>query len=894
MNKELKLIDLVKVETLQKIQDAFSNMTGIAALTTDSEGVPITEMSNASEFCIRHTRQSSLGCSRCGKCDKYGAEIALKEGKSITYFCHAGLVDFAAPIMVDGKMLGCFIGGQVLTALPDEEHVRAIAEELGIDPDEYVEASKNVNIVPKEIIDKAAEFLYVVANIISEITYGRYMAYRAGEEIEKAANMKSDFLANMSHEIRTPMNAVIGMAEMALRENLTDNAREYINEIKTSTRSLLTIINDILDFSKIESGKMDIVPVEYEPISIIKDVTNIIVTRLDDKDLELILDVDPQIPKKLYGDNDRIKQIILNITNNAIKFTREGQVIIRLGFSQLSDDEIMLECSVEDTGIGIKKEDLSKLFQSFYQLDSKRNRNIEGTGLGLAICKNLLTIMNGNISVESEYEKGSCFSFTLPQKILDKSASISIKTEESIVAAGLISNKYIKDNLEHSVIKLGARYIDVCDESDLESIKAKKVKYLFVEDSCFSEEVEWFAQTNPQIIITLITNFNFIVTQSYSNMRILKKPIYASNLAMIFNDEKISYDSNEQNADAFDFVAPEAEVLIVDDNAINLTVAEGLLEPLKMKVDTALSGKEAIDKISCHKYDMVFMDHMMPELDGVETTRIIRRFHPEYDSVPIVALTANAIQSSMEMFLNEGMNDFIAKPIEIRILVSKVKKWLPKEKILKNRMREEKEMEQKNQMPKIGDLDVKTALNLLGSEKLYWNVLRDYYRVIEQKVKTIKSYEEAEKCPAYTVEVHALKSASKQIGAHELAQIAAELEAAGNEGNIELIHKKTDEMLLKYKSYIEVLAPYFTISKQDDSGKQVITKEELEKLFEKLRDAMDDLDMDAMEKVLEEMKQYRYADRSKELFEQLQEAVDNIDIDRTEEVLKCWESYDKE
>lgn len=892
MNKELKLVDLVNVETLQKIQDAFSNMTGIAALTTDSEGVPITDGSNISDFCFEYTRKTPLGCSRCEKCDKYGAEIALKEGKSITYFCHAGLMDFAAPIMVDGKMIGSFIGGQVLTALPDEEQVRAIAEELGIDQEEYVQASKEVNIVPKETIDKAAEFLYVVANIISDIAYGRYMAYRAGEELERATNMKSDFLANMSHEIRTPMNAVIGMAEMALREDLSDNAREYINEIKTSAKSLLTIINDILDFSKIESGKMDIVPVEYELMSIINDVTNIVVTRLEDKDVELIVDVDPNIPRKLFGDNDRIKQIILNLTNNAIKFTRQGQVIIRFGYSKLSDNEIMLKCSVEDTGIGIKKEDLSKLFQSFQQLDSKRNRNIEGTGLGLAICKQLLTIMNGDISVESEYEKGSCFSFTLPQKVLDGEASISIKSEYPIMAAGFISNKYIKNHLEHSVLKLGAEYIDVHDEADLDSIKLKKVKYLFVEDSCFSEEVEWFVETNPQITIALVTDSNFIITHSFSNMRILKKPIYALNIAAIFNDESIRYGSNDQREDVFDFIAPEAKVLIVDDNAINLTVAQGLIEPLKMQVDTALSGKEAIDKITHNRYDIVFMDHMMPELDGVETTHIIRRLHPEYTSVPIIALTANAIHNTMEMFLKEGMNDFVAKPIEIHILVSKVKEWLPAEKIQKNLIWEEKAKQEKNKLPKIGDLDVKTALNLLGSEKLYWNVLRDYYRVIEQKVSTIKSYEKAENCPAYTIEVHALKSASKQIGAHDLSEKAAELEAAGNAGNIELIHKKTDEMLLQYRSYIDVLAPYFAISKQDDSDKQTITKEIRDILFEKLRCAMDDLDMDAMEGVLEEMKQYRYEEQAKELFEQLQEAVNNIDIDSLEELLKKWEDFD--
>lgn len=892
MEKELRLTDLVDVDILQRVQDAFSKMTGIAALTTDLNGVAVTKGSNFSDFCMNHTRKSAIGCTRCEQCDKYGAELALEQGKSITYFCHAGLVDFAAPIMANGKMIGCFIGGQVLTEAPDEDKVRKIADEIEVNQEDYLEAAGKVNIIPKENIDKAAEFLYTIAEILSEITYSRYLVFRAKEEVEKAANMKSDFLANMSHEIRTPMNAVIGMAEMALRENLPQNAREYIGEIKSSGKSLLTIINDILDFSKIESGKMNIVQVEYEPMSIVNDVTNIIMTRLEDKDVEFILDVDPDIPHKLYGDNERIKQIILNLTNNAVKFTRRGQVILHMGFERSEAENILLKVEVEDTGIGIKKEDMEKLFQSFQQLDSKRNRNIEGTGLGLAISKQLLSLMNGDIHVESEYEKGSVFSFELPQKVLDDTPSISVKAKKDIVVAGMIENEFVKKQLRASALRLGVQYKDIGNEDDIAGLYDKGVSHFFVESSLFSERVRCFMETNPQITAVLITNPGESVSHVMKNIRVVKKPVYTLNLAMIFNNENLHYDSRGQDVE-FDFVAPEANVLIVDDNAINLTVAEGLLEPLKMKVDTATSGKEAIEKISGQRYDMIFMDHMMPDMDGVETTHIIRQFHKEYDNVPIIALTANAVDGTMEMFLKEGMNDFVAKPIELKLLISRVKRWLPTEKIQKVNAQEQSiPREKTHELPEIGNLDVESAYQLLGSEKLFWSVLKDYYRVIEQKASLIKGMEESENWPAYTIEVHALKSASRQIGAKELAEKAAALEKAGNEKNASMIHEETDSMLGMYCAYLPVLQPFFEEERtvKADDEKEWITLEIRTDLFHQLREAMDDLDMDAMEETVLKLEKFRFTEEEEGLLPQLMEAVENIDVEKCEELLAKWET----
>ena len=232
---ELKLTDLVDVEVLQRIQDAFSNMTGMAGLTMDVNGVPVTKGTNFCTFCEKYNRGSEKGAPLCRQCSKHGAEEALREGKSTAYTCHSGLLDFAAPIVADGKLVGCFSGGQVLTEEIDKEACYAHAIELGLDPEEYYAAAKKVKILPRETIDKAATFVYSLAEILSNMAYSKYLAYKAKEEIQRSLNMKSDFLANMSHEIRTPMNGVIGMAEMALREELTPTARDYIQQIKTNT-----------------------------------------------------------------------------------------------------------------------------------------------------------------------------------------------------------------------------------------------------------------------------------------------------------------------------------------------------------------------------------------------------------------------------------------------------------------------------------------------------------------------------------------------------------------------------------------------------------------------------------------------------------------------------------
>lgn len=362
---QIRLTDLFDMETLQRMQDTFSSALGISTGISDENGVALTKHVSNCEFCSKYTKGSQEGLKRCQLCDKRGAELAMKNGGMKLYTCHAGLKDYAVSIIVEGKCIGSILGGQVLDKPLPEEKVRAYAEELGIPQEEYVEAARKIPIVSEEKLTSTVKFLHNIVDLLFQMAYERYKTLQMNSEIEREAHMKSDFLANMSHEIRTPMNAVIGMAEMALREELPPPARRYIKQIMASGKTLLTIINDILDFSKIESGKMDINLAEYDPFSIVKDISGVIMTRIGEKKLEFLVDVAPDIPRQLMGDSIRIRQIIINLANNAVKFTKTGYVYLAIGYERISEREIMLKVLVEDTGIGNKKGGYGKTISVF-------------------------------------------------------------------------------------------------------------------------------------------------------------------------------------------------------------------------------------------------------------------------------------------------------------------------------------------------------------------------------------------------------------------------------------------------------------------------------------------------------------------------------------------------
>lgn len=892
IDEELSLTNLISASTLQKMQDAFSMMTGIAALVTDANGNAVTKPSGFHDFCTKYVQETENGkrmCEQCYKDETEKAHLAHDKGSPCRYFCHAGLMAFSAPIMAGKRMAGCLIGGQVLTEPLTKEQILETARQTGAGEKGLADAAESIQVMEQAEIDKAAVALYDISNVLSEVASNKNQIYLNNLQLEKASHMKSDFLANMSHEIRTPMNAVIGMAEMALREDIPPAARSYIRQIKSSGQSLLTIINDILDFSKIESGKMDVNEVDYEPMSVINDVVNIIMTRIGNKKVELTLDINPDLPHELHGDNIRIKQVLVNLANNAVKFTSKGNVHLEMDFKYVKDNEIMLCVSISDTGNGIKKEDMKKLFKSFQQVDSKRNRNIEGTGLGLAICKQLVSLMGGEIQAESVYSKGSRFTFRLPQKVTNAQPSID-RIQEKTIAAGLVANVYIEKEMKKDLPRFGAAYYSLKSEEELYKLEEENIPYLFVEQPLFTDNVQYFLRNHPDITGIVLINFRSARSYNIPNVRVIKKPLYTLSMAGIFHGEDVYSGFSQIEADDFDFTAPEAEILVVDDNSVNLTVVQGLLNPLDMKIETALSGKEAVNMITNKKYDIIFMDHMMPEMDGVETTRVIRRMLGENGQVPIIALTANAVDGTRELFINEGMDDFVTKPIELRIIISKLKKWLPKEKIIREKKQKgsNSQADLKNDADiQITGLDIPSAMKLLGREELFWSVLKEYYRVIEKKYALIKEYEQNEQWKEYTVEVHALKSASRQVGANVLAEEAEQMEAAGNREDAELIHKVTPGMLERYIQYKDILKPYFTKKNTEQGGRQADIKK-LKEFFARMETALENLDTDDMEEVICDMEKYSYSKEHEGYFEKLKNAVEDIDTEQCEEILAAW------
>ena len=896
--EKVHLTDLFDVEILQQLQNTFSAALEISMGVFDENGIELTKHVSSCEFCHKYTRGSKEGAKRCSSCDKQGAQLAKEQLKANLYTCHAGLKNFSVPIIVEGQYLGCIFGGQVLHEPLPEEKLMEYAEELDISPKEYAEAAKKIVIISEHKLRSTADFLSNMSSLLFQMAYKRYETLQANSAIEREAHMKSDFLANMSHEIRTPMNAVIGMAEMAMREDLPPLARQYIKQIIASGNTLLTIINDILDFSKIETGKMDINLAEYEPFSIVKDITSVIMTRIGDKKLEFLVDVAPDIPRQLMGDSIRIRQIIINLANNAVKFTREGYVHLSVGFEKKSDRQIILKVFVEDTGIGIKKEDMGKLFQSFHQLDSKRNRNVEGTGLGLAISKQLISLMNGTIHVKSEYDKGSCFSFEIPQLVIDNQPSIEVNEETEKVAGLFCANSYMLEHMKKMFGQLNVKCIVVEKREDLKLLDEGNAGFLFAEwdGSSFISLINDYMSLHPSMTGVYITGFGEKVKPYQENIIVISKPLSIMALSKILSHEDL-YEENDDTEDNYEFIAPDAEILVVDDNEPNLMVAEGLLAPLQMKIDKATGGKQALDMIENKHYDLVFMDHMMPEMDGIETTQMIRRYHEEYDDVPIIALTANVMEEMQSIFLVNGMNDFVAKPIELKVIIAKLKQWLPAQKIqkIKGKKKQNKEKQKKlsllTEKIVIPKLDVKAALKLAGSEKLFWQILKEYAKSIPKKTKLLQQHFDTKNWKNYTIEAHALKSFSKQIGAMELSELAAEMEWAGNNNDIDFIKVNHEKMLKLYEGYEPVLNTCLEDTVDVSKEKEEFNVQNVKCILDSMKEGIDNLDIDILDNVVNQLEKMALPEEQKLYFSQLKDAVEGLDVEECQMIVEEWEKH---
>jgi|GEM_PF-544466 len=642
--------------------------------------------------------------------------------------------------------------------------------------------------------DDIEDLYRAICSMVSEVT--NYIDFIEKEqklqnEIEianRANEAKSNFLSSMSHEIRTPLNAILGMDEMILRETNEEEILKYAASIQVSGNTLLALINDVLDFSRIEAGKLEIINVEYDLSSVINNLVNTISDKVLKKELLLNVNVDKNIPNVLYGDEIRIKQVILNVLNNAVKYTEKGSVSFNVTYENAEDDYIILTVHIVDTGIGIKAEEKEKLFKPFERIDEERNRTIEGTGLGMSITKKLLSMMDSELNVESEYGKGSDFYFKVKQKVVDYKP---------------------------------------------------------------------------------IGNFIERYEESVRNMNRYKES----------------------------FRAPDANILVVDDTAMNLTVIKGLLKNTLVNIDTCENGFEMLDKVLINKYDCIFLDHRMPNMDGMETLAKFKELANNKNSdTPVVVLTANAVSGARKNYIAAGFSDYLTKPIQTEKLEDLLIKYIPGDKIfLTNDFDDsvaddvnnfnESENDFIKKFKHIEGINYKEALINCGNESVLYDVVTSFVENIKEKSELIEKYEKESDIKNYSIYVHALKSSARLIGAMELSGMAMYLEECGNLGIISEIRENTPKLLMKYRDFYDKL---LSVIKKDENPDELeqISDNDLNDAYNAILELVTADDFDSAREVVTQLEIYKIPDNQKEKYEKIKEMLKCVNREGIIDTLK--------
>lgn len=619
----------------------------------------------------------------------------------------------------------------------------------------------------------------------------------ARNAVEKAENARDIFLANMSHELRTPINTILGLNELILRESQEEAVKEYARDIRQAGNILLALVSDILDFSKLEADKMELTEGIYDVSSLLNDLINSISVQQRRKKLDLALEIAQDVPYKLFGDEIHIRQIIGNLLSNAVRYTEKGKITLHLSWKEVAKDAIEIFVIVKDTGIGIKDEDIPKLFKAFQRMDSTVRSKDDRTGLGLAITQRLIEMMGGKLEVQSVYGKGSAFSFKIIQKVVDREP------------LGDFEKQY---------------------RESLRSIE----------------------------------------------------------------------DYHEK------FIAPMGRILIVDDNAMNLAVAQGLLKGTRLQIDVAASGEECLELIKRKTYHLICMDHMMPVMDGVQTLHAIRALegNPSRD-IPVIALTANAVAGARELYLKEGFQDYLTKPIDADKFENMLIEYLPDNVVYLTNNREvsdefepqnEEEFDIRESQLYLMGFNLRNGLRYMGGDKsLYGKVLHDFHSILQEKETALKDFLQKGDMPGYTIIVHSLKGNARSVGADDLADEAFELEKMAKAGQLEDVTVRSPILFSMMKNMRNSLRVYLETEAAEEKKAQTgepetaerITEEDWVRALQELAARLDDFDGESAAAKLRELKRYERPETDKKMLRLCEKAIKDYAYDIALEVVNA-------
>lgn len=618
----------------------------------------------------------------------------------------------------------------------------------------------------------------------------------AVEAARKAEEARDIFLANMSHELRTPINTMLGLNELIIRESQDETIKGYAMDIKQAGNILMAMVSDILDFSKLEAGKLELADGIYDISSLLNDLINGISLGLRRKKLDLELDIAKDIPYKLQGDEIRIRQVISNLLSNAVKFTEKGKITLHISWKECEGDELLLQVAVEDTGIGIKEQDMPKLFRAFQKMDSITRSTSERTGLGIAITNRLIVLMGGTLNVDSTFGKGSKFSFSIRQKIVDRAP------------LGDFEKQYHQSLHSHQ-------------------------------------------------------------------------------------------DYHEK------FIAPLGRILIVDDNAMNLAVAQGLLKGTRLQVDVAASGEECLEMLKRKTYHLICLDHMMPVMDGVQTLHAIRALegNPSAD-VPVIALTANAVAGAREFYLKEGFQDYLTKPIEADKFENMLIEYLPDNVVyLTTQFTDAGELDRiddeiglglkESRLYKIG-FNIRHGLKYMGgNHALYAKVLRDFHTILSEKEGALAEFLRKGDMPGFRIIVHSLKGNARNLGADDLADEAFELEKLSKAERLEDVEVRAPILFSMMRNMKNELQEYLEEEDKEqeqqaepkEEKKKAVTQEEWEQGLRQLAERLDDFDADSVETKLAELRSYERPEEDCKMLRMCEKAVKDYAYDVALEIV---------